>query len=181
MIIGSLEDIVTRLDMRVNTLELRLKLMDHQPELQPEPQPDLEATIRSVRESNEGLRNLLADAKLTERDLDAEVVRLTKENQRLTKLAWQAEQDKQTAEAVQRMLEEKNRDLADSLAHERVERDRALKQRDALKQRLADEAGKHAALAQSVTEQRVALLGILGVAPDGPSTTCPRGLGCYDD
>jgi len=163
MIIGSLEDIVTRLDMRVNTLELRLKLLEHQPELQPEPQPDLEATIRSLYESNVDLRGQLADAKLTERDLDAEVVRLTKENQRLTKLAWQAEQDKQTAEAVQHMLEEKNRDLADSLAHERVERDLALKQRDNLALRLADVQRQHEAMAQSVTEQRRGLLSILGV------------------
>jgi len=91
MIIGSMEDIVTRLDMRVNTLELRLKTLEHRPELQPEPEPDLEATIRSLHESNEGLRNLLADAKQTERDLDAEVARLTKENQRLTQLAWEAQ------------------------------------------------------------------------------------------
>ena len=91
MIIGSMEDIVTRLDMRVNTLELRLKTLEHRPELQPEPQPDLEATIRSLHESNVDLRGQLADAKRTELDLDAEVARLTKENQRLTKLAWEAQ------------------------------------------------------------------------------------------
>jgi chromosome segregation ATPase len=116
MIIGSLEDIVTRLDMRVNTLELRLKLMDHQPELQPEPEsPDLgdledtirsapadmlEETIRSLYVTIEGLKNQLYDAKRTERDLDAEIVALQKENHRLTRLAWQAEQDKRGAEAI---------------------------------------------------------------------------------
>jgi chromosome segregation ATPase len=107
MIIGSLEDIVTRLDMRVNTLELRLKLLDHQPELQPEPPPDLEATIRSLHESNDGLRNLLADAKQTERDLDAEIVALQKENHRLIRLAWQAEQDKRGAETIAKAAAEK--------------------------------------------------------------------------
>lgn len=112
MIIGSMEDIVTRLDMRVNTLELRLKTLEHRPELQPEPQPDLEVTIRSLHESNEGLRNLLADAKQTERDLDAEVARLTKENQRLTKLAWetQAQVDKLLVEVKD--LKQHNDDLS---------------------------------------------------------------------
>lgn len=143
MIIGSMEDIVTRLDMRVNTLELRLKLLEHQPELQPEPQPDLDATIRSLHESNEGLRNLLADAKRTERDLDAEVARLTKENQRLTQLAWeaQAQVDKlkqhnddlardagsligaralnEALTQKQHMLEAKNRDLEERLERHR--------------------------------------------------------------
>jgi len=143
MIIGSMEDIVTRLDMRVNTLELRLKTLEHRPELQPEPQPDLDATIRSLHESNEGLRNLLADAKQTERDLDAEVARLTKENQRLTQLAWeaQAQVDKlkqhnddlardagsligaralnEALTQKQHMLEAKNRDLEERLERHR--------------------------------------------------------------
>ncbi len=112
MIIGSLEDIVTRLDMRVNTLELRLKLMDHQPELQPEPPPDLEATIRSLYVTIEGLKNQLYDAKRTERDLDAEIVELQKENRRLTQLAWQAVQDKRVAAEELERIKQHNDELS---------------------------------------------------------------------
>jgi len=163
MIIGSLEDIVTRLDMRVNTLELRLKLLEHQPELQPEPQPDLDATIRSLYGTIEGLKNQLHDAKQTERDLDAEVVRLTKENQRLTKLAWQAEQDKQAADALVRTYLGQLKAGEDNVERARQERDRALSQRDDLALRLADVQRQHEAMAQSVAEQRRGLLSILGV------------------
>ena len=64
----------------------------------PEPQPDLDATIKSLYGTIEGLRNQLHDAKQTERGLDAEVVELRQdnrnlyaENARLTKLAWEAQ------------------------------------------------------------------------------------------
>lgn len=99
-----------KLALRVMELERRLDDMTENQE-PPEPPPDLEATIRSLRESNEGLRNLLEDAKRTERDLDAEVARLTKENRR----------------------------LAESLAFERGERDAMRDERDALSVRIANE------------------------------------------
>jgi chromosome segregation ATPase len=142
--IDDLERAVLRLNLEVqaNTMNVE-KLMSAVHTEPPEPQPDLEATIRSLHESNEGLRNLLADAKQTERDLDAEVARLTKENQRLTQLAWeaQAQVDKlkqhnddlardagaligaralnEALTQKQHMLEAKNRDLEERLERHR--------------------------------------------------------------
>jgi chromosome segregation ATPase len=132
-----------KLALRVMELERRLDDMTENQE-PPEPPPDLEATIRSLRESNEGLRNLLADAKQTERDLDAEVARLTKENQRLTQLAWQAEQDKQAADALVRTYLGQLKAGEDNTERARRERDLALEQRDDLARRnddLARDAG----------------------------------------
>lgn len=92
------EDLRLRLDaltQKVETLSANVE--------PPEPQPDLDATIKSLRDTIEGLRNQLYDAKQTERGLDAEVVELQKENHRLTRLAWQAVQDKRvTAEELER-------------------------------------------------------------------------------
>lgn len=65
----------------------------------PEPQPDLEVTIKSLHNTIEGLRNQLDDARQTERDLDAEVAKLTRENTRLTKLAWEAQKKVEALEA----------------------------------------------------------------------------------
>jgi chromosome segregation ATPase len=145
---GAVADTVHRLHLRVATLHRRVDELSGSVE-PPEPEPDLDATIRSLHESNDGLRNLLEDAKRTERDLDAEVVELQKENRRLTQLAWQAVQDKQGAEAVAKTLSEE-------LAQRTLER-------DDLKRRLEFECGERAALMQSVTEQRRALLSILGI------------------
>jgi chromosome segregation ATPase len=122
----------------------------------PEPPPDLLVTIKSLHESNDGLRVQLEDAKRTERDLDAEVVRLTKENQRLTRLAWQAEQDKRAAEDA---LKSTRLDLLSSEA----DAERARNQRDNLALRLADAQRQREAMAQRVVEQRRGLLSILGV------------------
>jgi len=145
MIIGSMEDIVTRLDMRVNTLERRLQAAQAAVHTEPESPDlgDLEDTIKSLYGTIEGLKNQLHDAKQTERDLDAEVARLTKENQRLTQLAWeaQAQVDKlkqhnddlardagsligaralnEALTQKQHMLEAKNRDLEERLERHR--------------------------------------------------------------
>jgi chromosome segregation ATPase len=159
MIIGTLEDIVLRLDMRVNTLERRLQaalpparsgrepespdLGDLEDTIRSAPADMLEATIRSLYVTIEELRVQLEDAKRTEHDLDAEVARLTKENQRLTQLAWeaQAQVDKlkqhnddlardagsligaralnEALTQKQHMLEAKNRDLEERLERHR--------------------------------------------------------------
>jgi chromosome segregation ATPase len=128
MIIGTLEDVVLRLDMRVNTLERRLQaalpparsgrepespdLGDLEDTIRSAPADMLEDTIRSLYVTIEELRVQLEDAKRTERDLDTEVARLTKENQRLTQLAWeaQAQVDKLLVEVKD--LKQHNDDLA---------------------------------------------------------------------
>jgi chromosome segregation ATPase len=179
MIIGSLEDIVTRLDMRVNTLERRLQAA--LPAVHTEPESpdlgDLEATIKSLYVTIEGLKNQLHDAKQTERDLDTEVARLTKENQRLTKLAWQAEQDKQAADALVKTYLGQLKAGEDNVKQARQERDLALEQLDAarrghadMKNRLDATSGAHRVLVQHVVEQRRRLLSILGTNPPGPGT-----------
>jgi chromosome segregation ATPase len=140
MIVSWVEQAVTRMDTRVMNLEYsvamltgRLEAVEKQAAAEPpEPPPDLEATIRSLHESNVDLRGQLADAKQTERDLDAEVARLTKENQRLTQLAWQAEQDKQAADALVRTYLGQLKAVEDNVERARQERDLALKQRDDL-------------------------------------------------
>jgi len=215
MIIGTLEDIVLRLDMRVNTLERRLQaalppvrtepespdLGDLEDTIRSAPADMLEDTIRSLYVTIEELRVQLEDAKRTEHDLDAEVARLTKENQRLTQLAWeaQAQVDKlkqhnddlardagsligaralnEALTQKQHMLEAKNQKLADSLAHERAERDLALEQLDAarrghadMKNRLDATTGAHRALVRHMVEQRRGLLSILRSEPPGPDT-----------
>jgi len=162
--IDELERAVLRLNLEVQATMMNVeKLMLAVHTEPPEPEPDLDATIRSLHESNVDLRGQLADAKLTERDLAAEVVQLTKENQRLTKLAWQAEQDKQAADALVRTYLGQLKAGEDNVERARQERDRALKQRDDLALRLADVRRQHEAMAQSVTEQRRGLLSILGV------------------
>lgn len=78
----------------------------------PEPQPDLDATIKSLYGTIEGLKNQLYDAKQTERGLDAEVVELQKENHRLTRLAWQAVQDKRLAAEELERIKQHNDELS---------------------------------------------------------------------
>lgn len=160
--IDDLERAVLRLHLDLETLAQKVEKLSAHVE-PPEPQPDLLVTIKSLHESNDGLRVQLEDAKRTERDLDAEVVRLTKENQRLTKLAWNAEQDKRVAEDA---LKSTRLDLLSSEAdaeRAREQLDLAYRERDDLAQRLANEAGNHAALMQRVEEKRRGLLSILGV------------------
>lgn len=165
-----------KLALRVVELERRLDDLTEKRE-PPEPPPDLEETIRSVRESNEGLRNLLADAKQTERDLDTEVARLTKENQRLTQLAWQAEQDKRSVEVALKAAVEELKSACAGVEQARLERDdlaRRLEfeceelfamraERDELSLRLADERRQREALIQRALELRRGLLSVLGV------------------
>ena len=78
----------------------------------PETQPDLDATIKSLYATIEGLKNQLYDAKQTERGLDAEVVELQKENHRLTRLAWQAVQDKRLAAEELERIKQHNDQLS---------------------------------------------------------------------
>jgi len=160
--VGDLERAVLRLHLDLETLTQKVERLLPCVE-PPEPQPDLLATIKSLHESNDGLRVQLEDAKRTERDLDAEVVRLTKENQRLTKMAWSAEQEKRAADIAAKVAIEELRSTQANVERARQERDLAYRERDDLAQRLANEAGKHAALAQRVVEQRRGLLSILGV------------------
>jgi chromosome segregation ATPase len=150
-----LEQAVLRLHLDLETLAQKVEKLSAHVE-PPEPQPDLLVTIKSLHESNDGLRNQLQAAKLTEQDLDAEVVRLTKENQRLARLAWQAEQEKRVAEDALKSLR------LDLLSCE-ADAERAREQRDNLALRLADAQRQREAMAQSALEQRRGLLSILGV------------------
>lgn len=94
----------TSLTQKVETLSAHVE--------PPEPQPDLDATIKSLRDTIEGLRNQLYDAKQTERGLDAEAVELQKENHRLTRLAWQAVQDKRVAAEELERVKQHNDELS---------------------------------------------------------------------
>jgi len=160
--VDDLERAVLRMHLDLETLAQKVERLLPCVE-PPEPPPDLDATIKSLHESNDGLRVQLEDAKRTERDLDAEVVRLTKENQRLVKLAWNVEQDKRAAETATKVAIEELRSAQANVERARQERDLAYRERDDLAQRLANEAGNHAALMQCVEEQRRGLLSILGI------------------
>jgi hypothetical protein len=131
--IDDLELAVLRLNLEVqaNTMNVE-KLMLAVHTEPPEPEPDLEATIRSLHESNVDLRGQLADAKRTELDLEEDIRKLEAENKRLTKLAWQAEQDKQAADALVRTYLGQLKAGEDNVERARQERDLALKQRDDL-------------------------------------------------
>ena len=146
--LNDLEDHVMHLHLRVHTLTQTVERLLPCVE-PPEPQPDLLVTIKSLHESNDGLRNQLQAAKLTEQDLDAEVVRLTKENQRLTKMAWNAGQEKRAADIAAKAAIEELRSTQGNVERARQERDLAYRERDDLAQRFV--------------EQRRGLLSILGV------------------
>ena len=146
--LNDLEDHVMHLHLRVDTLTQTVERLLPCVE-PPEPQPDLLVTIKSLHESNDGLRNQLQAAKLREQDLDAEVVRLTKENQRLTKMAWNAEQEKRAADIAAKAAIEELRSTQGNVERARQERDLAYRERDDLAQRFV--------------EQRRGLLSILGV------------------
>jgi uncharacterized protein (DUF3084 family) len=160
--VNDLEQAVLRLHLDLETLAQKVEKLSAHVE-PPEPQPDLLVTIKSLHESNDGLRNQLQAAKLMEQNLDAEVVRLTKENQRLTKMAWNAEQEKRAADIAAKAAIEELRSTQGNVERARQERDLAYRERDDFAQRLANEAGSHAALMQRFVEQRRGLLSILGV------------------
>ena len=86
------------LRLRLDALAQKVEMLSAHVE-PPEPQPDLDVTIKSLHNTIEGLRNQLYDAQRTERDLDAEVAALQKENTRLTKLAWEAQKKVEALEA----------------------------------------------------------------------------------
>jgi hypothetical protein len=146
--VDDLERAVLRLHLDLETLAQKVEKLSAHVE-PPEPQPDLLVTIKSLHESNDGLRNQLQAAKLTEQDLDAEVVRLTKENQRLTKMAWNAEQEKRAADIAAKAAIEELRSTQGNVERARQERDLAYRERDDLAQRFV--------------EQRRGLLSILGL------------------
>jgi len=146
--IDELEQAALRMHIQVEALTQKVEKLSAHVE-PPEPQPDLLVTIKSLHESNDGLRNQLQAAKLTEQDLDAEVVRLTKENQRLTKMAWNAEQEKRATDIAAKAAIEELRSAQANVERARQERDLAYRERDDLAQRFV--------------EQRRGLLSILGV------------------
>jgi len=146
--VDDLERAVLRLHLDLETLAQKVEKLSAHVE-PPEPQPDLLVTIKSLHESNDGLRNQLQAAKLTEQDLDAEVVRLTKENQRLTKMAWNAEQEKRATDIAAKAAIEELRSTQGNVERARQERDLAYRERDDLAQRFV--------------EQRRGLLSILGL------------------
>jgi len=146
--VDDLERAVLRLHLDLETLAQKVEKLSAHVE-PPEPQPDLLVTIKSLHESNDGLRNQLQAAKLTEQDLDAEVVRLTKENQRLTKMAWNAEQEKRATDIAAKVAIEELRSAQANVERARQERDLAYRERDDLAQRFV--------------EQRRGLLSILGL------------------
>jgi uncharacterized protein (DUF3084 family) len=150
--VDDLERAVLRLHLDLETLAQKVEKLSAHVE-PPEPQPDLLVTIKSLHESNDGLRNQLQAAKLTEQDLDAEVVRLTKENQRLTKMAWNAEQEKRATDIAAKVAIEELRSAQANVERARQERDLAYRERDDFAQRFV--------------EQRRGLLSILGVE-EGP-------------
>lgn len=90
--IDDLELAVLRLNLEVqaNTMNVE-KLMLAVHTEPPEPEPDLEATIKSLYGTIEGLKNQLHDAKRTELDLEEDIRKLEAENKRLTQLAWEAQ------------------------------------------------------------------------------------------
>jgi len=146
--VDDLERAVLRLHLDLETLAQKVEKLSAHVE-PPEPQPDLLVTIKSLHESNDGLRNQLQAAKLMEQDLDAEVVRLTKENQRLTKMAWNAEQEKRATDIAAKVAIEELRSAQANVERARQERDLAYRERDDLAQRFV--------------EQRRGLLSILGL------------------
>jgi hypothetical protein len=150
--VNDLERAVLRLHLDLETLAQKVEKLSVHVE-PPEPQPDLLVTIKSLHESNDGLRSQLQAAKLTEQDLDAEVIRLTKENQRLTKMAWNAEQEKRAADIAAKAAIEELRSTQGNVGRARQERDLAYRERDDFAQRFV--------------EQRRGLLSILGVE-EGP-------------
>jgi uncharacterized protein (DUF3084 family) len=136
--VDDLERAVLRLHLDLETLAQKVEKLSAHVE-PPEPQPDLLVTIKSLHESNDGLRNQLQAAKLTEQDLDAEVVRLTKENQRLTKMAWNAEQEKRAADIAAKAAIEELRSTQGNVERARQERDLAYRERDDLAQRFVEQ------------------------------------------
>ena len=150
--VNDLERAVLRLHLDLETLAQKVEKLSSHVE-PPEPQPDLLVTIKSLHESNDGLRNQLQAAKLMEQDLDAEVVRLTKENQRLNKMVWNAEQEKRATDIAAKVAIEELRSTQGNVERARQERDLAYRERDDFAQRFA--------------EQRRGLLSILGLE-EGP-------------
>ncbi|MFZ9393358.1 MAG: hypothetical protein ACO28P_05355 [Ilumatobacteraceae bacterium] len=111
------------LRLRLDALTQKVEMLSAHVE-PPESQPDLEVTIKSLHNTIEGLRNQLDDARQTERDLDAEVAKLARENARLTKLAWEAQKKVEDLEADNKALRATSSEIA-AMYEDRLESIRA--------------------------------------------------------